>query len=312
MNPGKVAVTMGKIIFWIVVIFAVLFVLRMLTSRRRGATSGAPARRSRRQRRRRWCGASNAACSCRRPKRACARGLSLRRRRSARPRDALTPLTRSLSVSPRCSPRPRSRRSSRRRCPARSTDSGRRILWIVGIYRAVCGAMLLRHRAAARPARRSTSPRRTRSSPATGLYFLFGLVAFWWVQQERLPMSLPQMLFALLAGDVFFLALVMIAGGQHRRAAADPAVPAARGERLAAAHADGVLPRRVRHVVLLGLDAYRVVDGKSSAARSCSRRASSASATSRRSASRSRSAATPSCRKSSRRSAASTSPISSR
>ena len=47
----------------------------------------------------------------------------------------------------------------------------------------------------------------------TGLYFVFGLSSFWWVQQDRLPMPLPTMLFSLLAGDVFFLSLVMFAGG---------------------------------------------------------------------------------------------------
>ncbi len=80
----------------------------------------------------------------------------------------------------------------------------------------------------------------------TGLYFVFGLSSFWWVQQDRLPMPLPTMLFSLLAGDVFFLSLVMYAGGTLRRAAADPAVPAARRGRLDPAHADRVLPRGVR------------------------------------------------------------------
>ena len=42
------------------------------------------------------------------------------------------------------------------------------------LYRAVCGAVAARHRAARSTCRRSTSPRRTRSSPATGLYFVFG------------------------------------------------------------------------------------------------------------------------------------------
>jgi hypothetical protein len=46
-----------------------------------------------------------------------------------------------------------------------------------------------------------------------GLYFIFGLASFWWVQQERLPLPLPQMLFGLLVGDVFFLGLIVFAGG---------------------------------------------------------------------------------------------------
>ena len=61
--------------------------------------------------------------------------------------------------------------------PMSLSDSGRRILWIVG------------------------------------LYFVFGLASFWWVQMERLPLPLPHMLFTLLFGDVFFLGLVMFAGG---------------------------------------------------------------------------------------------------
>jgi two-component system, NtrC family, sensor histidine kinase PilS len=48
---------------------------------------------------------------------------------------------------------------------------------------------------------------------AASLYFVFGLAAFAWIQQEWLTLPLPQTLLALLTGDIFFLALVMVAGG---------------------------------------------------------------------------------------------------
>jgi two-component system sensor histidine kinase PilS (NtrC family) len=96
--------------------------------------------------------------------------------------------------------------------PSPMGDSGRRILWIVGLYRAICAATLLGTALLLDP--------RTLNVLApgafvtgTGLYFLFGLSSFWWVQQDRLPLPLPTMLFSLLAGDVFFLSLVMYAGG---------------------------------------------------------------------------------------------------
>ena len=91
------------------------------------------------------------------------------------------------------------------------------------------------------------------------------------MQQERLPLPLPTMLFALLAGDVFFLVAGDVRRRQHRRAAADPAVPAARGQRLAAAHADGVLPRGVRDLRACSASTCTARSRARSAARSCSR-----------------------------------------
>jgi len=96
--------------------------------------------------------------------------------------------------------------------PLSVTDSARRILWIVALYRAVCGAVLLgmallfdlKILSVAAPNAFLT---------ASAIYFLFGLAAFWWVQHERLPLPLSTTLLALLAGDIFFLGLVMIAGG---------------------------------------------------------------------------------------------------
>ncbi|HEY8244244.1 MAG TPA: hypothetical protein VII68_12340, partial [Casimicrobiaceae bacterium] len=91
--------------------------------------------------------------------------------------------------------------------PASLTESGRRILWIIGLYRSVCGAALfgiallvdLKGVGAITPNAFITG---------TALYFIFGLAAFAWVQMERLPLALPHLALALLAGDIFFLSLV--------------------------------------------------------------------------------------------------------
>jgi len=161
-----------------------------------------------------------------------------------------------ITAVPRAEPRP---------LPPAITDSGRRILWIVGVYRAVCSAVLfgmamvfdLKGLNIATPNAFVT---------ATALYLVFGASAFWWVRQVRLPMPLPQTLLALLTGDVFFLALVMIAGGSTSAPLPILLFPqlAASGwllrTRTAFFHA------ALATVVLLGLEAYRVVDGNIGAA----------------------------------------------
>ncbi len=146
----------------------------------------------------------------------------------------------------------------------------------------------------------------------TGLYFVFGLSSFWWVQQDRLPLPLPTMLFSLLAGDVFFLSLVMFAGGIVRRAAADPAVPAARGQRLDPAHADRILPRGVRLHLPARPRCVSRDPRHGDRPAGVPDRHHRLRLSSRPSASRSRSVATPSNRRTSPRSAASTSRTSSR
>ena len=211
-----------------------------------------------------------------------------------------------------CRPRPPIPPFEPRPLPSAITDSGRRILWIVGVYRAVCGAVLLglallldlRGLNVATPNAFVTGDRpvlRVRPRRRSG-----------GCSSERLPMPLQQMLFALLIGDVFFLALVMIAGGSTGAPLPILLFPqlAASGwllrTRTAFFHA------AFATVMLLGLEAYRVVEGNIGGARRCSRPGSSASATSRRSASPWRSAATPRCRRTSPSSAASTSRTSSR
>ena len=85
-------------------------------------------------------------------------------------------------------------------------DSGRRILWIVGLYRAVCAAMLLGAAMLLEPRVLGVATPNAFLT-GTGLYFVFGLSTFWWVQQDRLPLPLPTMLFALLAGSIVISSL---------------------------------------------------------------------------------------------------------
>src|ERR1051326_8598473 len=96
--------------------------------------------------------------------------------------------------------------------PSLINDSTRRILWIVGLYRAVCGALLLgvalfldlRTMAVGAPNAFIT---------AAGLYFLYGLAAFLWVQREAQVLPLPILLLSLLGGDLCFLSLLISSGG---------------------------------------------------------------------------------------------------
>ncbi len=69
-------------------------------------------------------------------------------------------------------------------------DSGRRILWIVGLYRAVCAAALLGAALLVDPKALSISTPHAFLT-GTGLYFLFGILTFLWVQQDRLHVTLP-------------------------------------------------------------------------------------------------------------------------
>jgi len=92
------------------------------------------------------------------------------------------------------------------------SESSRRILWIVGLYRAICGALLL---GAAlfvdlRVLQVSTP---NAFVTAAGLYFLYGLMSFLWVQRDTELLPLPGLLLSLLVGDLFFLALLIYAGG---------------------------------------------------------------------------------------------------
>jgi len=139
-------------------------------------------------------------------------------------------------------------------------DSGRRILWIVGLYRAVCAALLLGAALLVDPkAIGVLNP--NAFVTGTGLYFLFGLATFWWVQQDRLSLPLPTMLLGLLAGDLFFLSLVIFAGGTF-----GAPLPILLFPQLAAAGwilrtQTAFLHAAFASIALLGLDAYQTLEG---------------------------------------------------
>ena len=144
--------------------------------------------------------------------------------------------------------------------PELITGSTRRILWIVGLFRAVCGALLL-GLALLLDLRAMNVDAPNSFLTAASLYFVFGLAAFGWLQQDRVQLPLMQTLFALVAGDILFIALMMVAG----RSTGAP-LPILLFPQLAAS---GWLLRTqtaffhaaMAAIVLLGLEAYRVLGG---------------------------------------------------
>jgi two-component system sensor histidine kinase PilS (NtrC family) len=143
--------------------------------------------------------------------------------------------------------------------PVSITDSARRILWIVGLYRAVCGAVLL-GLALTLDLKILNVASPNGFLTAGALYFSFGLVSFWWVQQER-DASVAQTLLALLTGDVFFISLLMISGG----GTAAP-LPILLFPQLAASGwllrtQTGFFHAAFATVMLLGLQTYRAAGG---------------------------------------------------
>ena len=141
------------------------------------------------------------------------------------------------------------------------TGSTRRILWIIGLFRAVSGALLL-GLALLLDLRALNVAAPNSFVIAASLYFVFGLAAFGWIQQERMPLPLSQTLLALLTGDIFFLALMMVAGGST-----GAPLPILLFPQLAAS---GWLLRTqpaffhaaLAAIVLLGLEAYRALGGE--------------------------------------------------
>ena len=144
--------------------------------------------------------------------------------------------------------------------PELITGSTRRILWIVGLFRAVCGALLL-GLALLLDLRAMNVDAPNSFLTAASLYFVFGLAAFGWIQQERVQLPLVQTLFALVSGDIFFIALMMIAGGST-----GAPLPILLFPQLAAG---GWLLRTqtaffhaaLAAIVLLSLEAYRALGG---------------------------------------------------
>ena len=149
--------------------------------------------------------------------------------------------------------------------PVVQSESGRRILWIVGIYRAICGAALLAS-ALVLDLRVLGISAPNAFLTASTVYFIFGLATFWVVQRETLPASLPTLVSALLAGDVLGIALVMVAGG-----GTGGSLPILLFPQLAAS---GWLLRTqtaffhaaIASFILLGLDVWRMLEGRVSGA----------------------------------------------
>ena len=145
------------------------------------------------------------------------------------------------------------------------TESARRILWIVGIYRAVCGAALLGTALLLDLKVLGISTPNLFLTYAT-LYFIFGLVTFWIIQRETLPLTLPTLVSALLTGDILCIALVMVAGGST-----GGSLPILLFPQLAAS---GWLLRTqtaffhaaIASFILLGLDVWRMLQGQVSGA----------------------------------------------
>jgi len=146
------------------------------------------------------------------------------------------------------------------RSPEQVTGSTRRILWIVGLFRAVCGALLL-GLALLLDLRAMNVDAPNSFLTAASLYFVFGLAAFGWIQQDRVQLPLMQTLFALVSGDIFFIAMMMVAGGSP-----GAPLPILLFPQLAAS---GWLLRTqtaffhaaLAAIVLLSLEAYRALGG---------------------------------------------------
>ena len=149
--------------------------------------------------------------------------------------------------------------------PLSQAESARRILWIVGIYRAVCGAALLGTALLLDLKVLGISAPNLFLTYST-IYFIFGLATFWIVQRETLPLSLPSLVSALLTGDILCIALVMVAGGTT-----GGSLPILLFPQLAAS---GWLLRTqtaffhaaFASFILLGLDVWRMLQGQVSGA----------------------------------------------
>ena len=144
--------------------------------------------------------------------------------------------------------------------PTTITESGRRILWIVGLYRAVCGVLLL-GTALFLDLRAVGIGAPNAFVTAAGLYFTYGVLTFWWVQRDTVGVPLPALLLSLLTGDVAFIALLMYAGGSAGGPLSILLFPqlAASGwlmrSQIAFFHA------ALASSVLIALDSWRLIDG---------------------------------------------------
>src|SRR6516225_7157554 len=128
--------------------------------------------------------------------------------------------------------------------PMSAAESGRRILWIVGVYRAICGAALL-GTALLLDLKMLSVAAPNAFAWAAALYFVFGLVTFVWIQRDPIGIPLPRLVSSLLFGDVMCIALVMIAGG-----GTGGSLPIL------------LFPQLAASVLLLGLDVWRMFEGR--------------------------------------------------
>jgi two-component system, NtrC family, sensor histidine kinase PilS len=92
------------------------------------------------------------------------------------------------------------------------TESSKGILWMVGLYRAVCGVLLL-GTALFLDLHAVGIGAPNAFVTTAGLYFVYGILTFWWVQRDSQGLALPALLLTLLAGDIAFIALLMYAEG---------------------------------------------------------------------------------------------------
>jgi two-component system sensor histidine kinase PilS (NtrC family) len=140
-------------------------------------------------------------------------------------------------------------------------ESGHRILWIVGLYRAVCAAALLGTALLLDLKVLSIAAPNAFVTAAT-LYFLFGLATFLWIQRDFAAVPAPAQVLALLVGDLVGIAMVMSAGGNTGGSLPILLFPqlAASGwllrTRTAFFHA------ALATLTLLGLDLYRALEGQ--------------------------------------------------
>ncbi|HYQ98962.1 MAG TPA: ATP-binding protein [Casimicrobiaceae bacterium] len=145
--------------------------------------------------------------------------------------------------------------------PMAAGDSSRRILWIVGLYRAVCGAGLLGI-ALLLDLKSLGIVDPTLFVAAAAVYFTFGLATFWWIQRDPLPLPLTALTSILLVGDVGCIAAVMVSGGVSAGTLPILLFPqlAASGWLLRTRTA--FLHAAFATASLLGLDLWRLIEGQ--------------------------------------------------
>jgi two-component system sensor histidine kinase PilS (NtrC family) len=141
------------------------------------------------------------------------------------------------------------------------TPAGRRNLLTIGLYRVACAAVLLGI-ALVLDLKTISVAAPYSFLAAAAFYFAFGLGSTWWIWRDPYPVPLPFLLSALLAGDVFFIALLTVASGGNSGPLAILLFPqlAASGwllrMRMAFFHA------ALAAVVLLGLDVWGLLEGR--------------------------------------------------